>query len=92
MTDYKSKLCPFLSGAGLAAQASKPESEREAVSCQGPMCALYMSILDESGKAVVDGNCSIVLTANALSHVNLNVARTAEHFLPGSTTSTILKG
>lgn len=92
MSDFKNKLCPFLSGALVASQLSAKPEDREAVSCQGPMCALYMTIMDESGKAVVGGNCSIVLAANALSHLNINVARGVDAVAPGLTSNIIAKG
>jgi len=92
VTDFKNKLCPFLSGATVAAQANVPETQREAVSCQGPSCALYMTILDETGKVPVGGNCAMVLAANALSHLNINVARGVEVVAPGNTSNLIAKG
>lgn len=94
MSDFKSKLCPFLSGALVSQQIQKnvAEDDREAVSCQGPACALFMTILDESGQKAVGGNCAVTLTANALAHINITVARTAEKVAPGSTTNLIAKG
>lgn len=93
MNDYKSKLCPFLSGAVVAAQiANKVNPEdREAVSCQGPSCALFMTVLDESGKTAIGGNCSITLAVNALSHINVNVAKGMDVVAPNRN-SLIAKG
>lgn len=94
MSDFKSKMCPFLSGAFLASQVQNnvPVAEREVVSCQGPDCAMYLTILDESGKTQVGGSCCFPLTANALSHININTARVAEKVVPGATSNLIAKG
>lgn len=92
MADYKTKMCPFLSGGVLGASAGKPASEAEVVSCQGDTCAIFMSIMDESGKNVVGGNCALPLAASALSHLNVNVARATEASRPGSTSNIIAKG
>lgn len=94
MPDFKSKMCPFLSGAFLASQVQSnvPVAEREVVSCQGPDCAMYLTILDESGQKPVGGNCCFPLVANALSHININTARAVEKFVPGASSNLVVKG
>ena len=93
VAEFTKKMCPFLSGALVAKQisADTADADREALSCQGPSCALYMTIMDESGKTAVGGNCAITLTASALSHINVNVVRGVEHIAPGLTSNLVVK-
>lgn len=77
MANTKEKMCPLLT-AGVLKMQEQPvvdgvtdASPRDAMTCQGAVCAFWMPIADEHGHMTKDGNCAIPLAAVALSQMNV---------------------
>ncbi|MFZ2152130.1 MAG: hypothetical protein WAV09_03420 [Minisyncoccia bacterium] len=75
MSDPSKKMCPFLTAGVLRAAPVKEgvtdaSVPLDAMPCQGNVCAMWMTIADDTGKLTKSGNCAVTLAAVALGQMN----------------------